>query len=167
MVSELHPTKRIDDAIEALKMLPKDVLLVVLGEGQERPRLEAKIKATGLEDRVILKGFVADAPNYLFAFDIFLHASRSEALAFAVLEAGCASLPVVATRVGGLPEIIRSDQDGILVSPYAPAEIADALSFLIHNPDRAARLGASLHDRVLHDFSVDTMLQKTLALYVP
>ncbi len=168
MVSELHPTKRIEDALHALKMLVgiyPNLLLVVLGEGSERAKLESLIGALGLRDRAFLRGFVADAPQYEKAFDIFLHTSQSEALAYAILEAGCASLPVVATRVGGIPEIIEDGVSGLLVPPHNPHATAAALESLITDPARAHALGTALHTCVLTNFSQSKMLDATFACY--
>jgi glycosyltransferase involved in cell wall biosynthesis len=168
MVSELHPTKRVVDAIDAFALLEKnypETILVVLGEGEERQMLEDRIAKHGLADRVYLLGFVANGSQYLNAFDIFLHTSQSEALAYAVLEAGCARLPVVATKVGGIPEIIENGVSGLLVPAHSPASVASALEELLKNPERAEQLGAHLHAKVIRDFSQVEMIKKTLARY--
>ncbi len=168
MISELHPTKRIDDAIRAMKIIAENhpgALLVVIGEGQERQKLEDLIRELHLRNHVSLVGFKSEAASLLPAFDLFVHSSQSEALGLALLEAGCASLPVVATRVGGIPEIIPDDDHGLLVSPRNPEALATAIDSLIKDPARARELGARLHARALHDFSLDKMLAKTIALY--
>lgn len=168
MISELHPTKRIEDAIEAMALLGKthpEARLIVLGEGEQRSALERLIHERGLETNVTLAGFVPDASSYLSAFDIFVHASRSEALAYVVLEAGCASLPVVATQVGGVPEIITDGENGLLVPKYRPDLMAAAISSLIEDPERAAQFATVLHAKVTSDFSKEQMIEKTFALY--
>jgi len=168
MVSELHPIKRIEDAIDAMAILAlryPDAILVVCGEGELRRALEERIARHGLADRVFLLGFVEDAPSYLSAFDIFVQASQSEALGLAVLEAGCAALPVVGTRVGGIPEIIESSVSGLLVPPRSSAAIARALALLIDDPDLRARYGKTLEESVRADFSLERMARETLARY--
>jgi glycosyltransferase involved in cell wall biosynthesis len=168
MVSELHPTKQIADAVSAMALLAEEhpyVILVVLGEGSERTSLEEQIKRTNLTDRVFLLGFIPNAAALLHAFDLFLHSSRSEALAYAILEAGCASLPVVATAVGGIPEIITNGREGLLVPSGSPEAIARALDSLIRNSAHAKSLGAALHTRVLTVFSKEKMVRATFALY--
>lgn len=172
MVSELHPTKRIEDAIEAFALLngglrnPRfETILVIIGEGGERAKLEHLIHERGLTGRVFLLGFVANAEQYLSALDLFLHTSQSEALGYAILEAGNARLPVVATRVGGIPEIIEDGVSGLLVPPHAPRAIAAALEELLANPARTEQLGEHLYARVVRDFSQEEMIKKTLALY--
>lgn len=168
MLSELHPTKRISDAISAMGLLAEkypDILLVVLGEGSERTRLEKQILEAGLTDRVFLLGFVPDAATRITAFDMFLHTSQSEALAYAVIEAGYASLPVVATRVGGIPEILPDDSYGLLVPPRDPKAIAAAIESLLLDRAHAAELGAHLHARIQESFSKAQMVSETLAQY--
>jgi glycosyltransferase involved in cell wall biosynthesis len=168
MLSELHPTKRVIDAIIAMQSLVQthpNVVLVILGEGEERIRLEKEVAARGLEKHVFLIGFVADGPSYLQAFDLFLHASLSEALGYVILEAGCANLPVVATRVGGVPEIIENGQNGLLVPPRQPLALAQAVLSLMDAPLIRARLADTLHDTVLQHFSKEAMSAETFAAY--
>lgn len=168
MLSELHPTKRVDDAIDAVAALREttpSLRLVVLGEGEERTRLEARIKDEGLEDMIRLAGFVPDGASYLKAFDLFLHTSRTDALAYAVIEAGRAGLPVVATRVGGIPEVVQHGTSGVLVAPGRPDLLADALAGLIARPEQAAALGHALQERIETEFSMKRMVEDTLAQY--
>lgn len=168
MLSELNATKRVEDAIVAFSLLaPKhpEAILVVLGKGGERTKLEDLIRDTHMQGHVSLIGFRDDATSLLKAFDLFLHTSLCEAMSFAILEAGCAALPVVATRVGGIPEIILDADHGILVPAREPEAVAEAIESLMGNPPLAAELGARLRARVLHSFSKAEMLRKTLALY--
>ena len=127
--------------------------------------LEKLIRELHLRDHVSLSGFRSDAPSLLKAFDLFVHTSSSEALGYAILEAGCVALPVVATRVGGIPEIIPDADHGILVAPYNPPALAVAIESLMLDRQRAAELGARLHARVQNSFSKQQMVTKTLALY--
>lgn len=168
MLSELNPTKRIEDAIRAFSILvPKhpEAILIVLGEGQEREALENLIRELHLGDQVSLPGFRSDGSTFLKAFDLFVHASSSEALGYAILEAGCASLPVVAANVGGIPEIIPNDGYGLLVPPRNPEAFAVAIESLMSDRQRAAELGARLHARVQNSFSKQKMVSETLKLY--
>lgn len=168
MISELNPTKRIEDAIRALAMIVEkhpETILIVFGEGRERHALQSLVRELHLGNRVFLPGFKNDARSLLKAFDLFLHTSQSEALGYVVLEAGCAALPVVATRVGGIPEIIPDDDYGLLVPPRSPEAFASAIESLMRNPQRAAELGARLHARVQNSFSKLKMVEETLVLY--
>lgn len=168
MISELHSTKGVDDALSAMRLLVQEnpnLILVVCGEGVERERLEKEIHTLNLSSKVFLLGFIKDAATYARAFDIFLHSARSEALGYAILEAGCASLPVVATNVGGIPEIISNEAYGTLVPPHNPPALAEALSSLLESKEQRETLGNALHTRVARSFSKETMLEATLSLY--
>jgi len=168
MISELHPTKRVEDAVEAMAILVRahpDALLVVMGDGQERTNLELLIHERGLDGRIVLAGFVEGGARYLHAFDMFLHAARSESFCLAVAEAGLAALPVVATRVGGIPEIVESRKSGLLVPPLRPDLIAVALAEYFDDPERARAFGAALKERVTERFSLDRMVEETRRCY--
>lgn len=168
MLSELHPTKRVEDALAAVKEL-KDLFpslrLVVMGDGELKEWLTSVIAHYGLEGSVTLSGFVADAPRYLKAFDVFVHASRSEALAYALLEAGHAALPVAATRVGGIPEVVRHKETGLLVPRENPHALARALRTLLEHPEEARAYGVALQERVVTHFSLDQMIRETVRVY--
>ena len=168
MLSELHPTKRVGDAIRAFAAIAErhpEAVLFIISDGELRAELEQLIRDLHLNRRVVLLGAVTDARRYLRAFDIFVHVSISEALGLAILEAGCASLPVIATRVGGVPEIISDDSCGVLVPPRDHEALAAAIETLMDEPLRAADLGARLRARVQASFSKQAMLSETLALY--
>lgn len=168
MACELHPTKRVVDAIRAFKLVHEKhprAILVVAGTGQEASRLKEFVEKLGLADCVFLLGFVTAIDTKMSAFDLFLHTSRSEALALVILEAGCASLPVVATNVGGIPEVIEDEKSGILIPPFAPDIAAEKISELIADPARATALGDALHARVTTEFTEERMLRKTFGAY--
>jgi len=168
MVSELNQTKRVQDAIRAFSIIVPthpEAILIVIGEGRERRALEDLIRELHLGRHVSLVGFRENASSLLKAFDLFLHTSSSEALGYAILEAGCATLPVVATRVGGIPEVIPDDYHGLLIPTYNPEALATAIESLMCDPRRAAELGARLHARVQNSFSKQKMISETLALY--
>lgn len=168
MLSELHPTKRVDDAILAFAPIAArhpDTALLIISEGKERARLECLTANLHLEKSVVLLGFIKDAPQYFSAFDIFVHSSQSEALALAVLEAGCAALPTIATSVGGIPEIIEDGRSGLLVPVRDPASLARAIETLYDNPEKARSLGDALRVRVERDFTRERMVRETLFLY--
>lgn len=168
MVSELHTTKRISDGVRAFAKIKDEfpnAIFVAVGEGEERAELEKLIDELHIRDRVFFPGFVQDVKTKLSAFDLFIHTSRSEALAYAVLEAGCASLPVISTRVGGIPEIIEDKVSGVLIPPFRQDLAANELRALINNPGAARELGKALKTRVESTFSLPKMIRKTLSLY--
>lgn len=167
-VAELHPIKGLRYLIEAAHILAErgtNFVVLVAGEGEQRAELEQEIRRYGLGSRVFLLGYVKNASTYLSAFDIFVLASLSEALAYAILEAGLAERPVVATRVGGIPEIISSDTLGLLVPPKDPQTLANACMRLMSDETLRDQLGRALREKIIHEFSLERMVQDTFALY--
>lgn len=167
MISELHPTKRIEDsivAIEKLKLHFPNILLLVAGEGDHRKILEQEITKRSLQNNVKLLGFVEDVSKYTKAFDIFLFPSKTEGLGYALLEAGAAEMPVVASRVGGIPEVITDGASGILITPEHPDEIVDAV-IKLSDKDIANKMGSTLAERVRRGFVFDKMMSDTIKTY--
>lgn len=167
-VAELHPTKGLDTLIGAFARLPRTAdapVLVIIGDGTEWHRLQKLVQIHDLAGRVVLAGFVEDAARYLSAFDLFAFASRSEALGYALLEAGLARLPAVATRVGGIPEIVVDGVSGLLVPADDAKALARALETLIEDAALRARLAEALHAHVREGFSIERMTRETLAAY--
>ncbi len=165
--SELHKNKGLDYMISAMSTIiaynPK-TLFVIMGEGEERTNLENLIEKT-CPNNVFLLGNVPESKQYLKAFDIFTLTSRTEAFPYALLEAGLASLPTVASCVGGIPEVIEDMKSGILVKPYRPDDIAHAVQFLIEHPDKRREYGSALHEIVKNKFNTEKMIRSTFSLY--
>lgn len=167
-IAELHPTKQLDVLVRAFGMIANeftDTGLVLMGDGEERMKLEKLRDELSLQERIILTGHVSQASRYLAALDIFVLPSRSEALGYAVLEAGLATLPVIASRVGGIPEIVTNGENGILVRSGSILELADALRTLLKDQALRARYGEALKETVHTRFLKDQMLDATFALY--
>ncbi len=106
-----------------------------------------------------------DAARHLKNFDIFVLPSLKEGLPYVLLEAGLAELPVIATAVGGVPEIIEDNKTGILVNPANSQELAEAIKKLIKNSSLCQKLSQSLHQKILQEFSFGEMLDRTLTAY--
>jgi glycosyltransferase involved in cell wall biosynthesis len=171
MIAELHANKGIEHAIKAVKLLQKKsvdekFILVIIGEGEERAALEKLIRELRLEHQVFLVGKKEQAPELLQAFNVFLLSSVKEGLPYVVLEAGLAELPVIATAVGGVPEIIKDMKSGILVKPRHEDEIALALDFLITNKNKCNEFGAALKEQATGNFSLKALVSQTSILYV-
>jgi len=168
-LAELHKNKGLEYALEGLALLAKQTtqpfLFLILGEGEERAKLEALRDKLGLGDRVFFAGYRSEGIRLLSAFDIFLLPSITEAFPYAILEAGKVGLPVLATAVGGIPEIIDDMQSGILIQSKNPGEIARALTYLINNPEKREQLSRNIAERIRDRFSVDQMVEETLKLY--
>ncbi len=167
-IAELHRTKGIRYLIEAVEKLissGENIIAIVLGEGEDRLNLERLIREKRLEDSFFLPGHFENARTYLKSFDIFVLPSLSEALGYVLLEAGLAELPTVASAAGGIPEIIDSGKNGLLVPARDPGALADALHTLLHDRERASVYGTALKEKVARLFSKEKMLRQTERLY--
>ncbi len=164
----LHPVKGHADALPALAQVVAqrpETHFVWAGEGEERPRLEHWLREHTLTAHVHLLGARADVPALLAASDLFLLPSRWEGVSVAILEAMAAGLPVVATAVGGTPEVVVEGQTGLLVPPQDPHALAGAILRLLDRPEAAARLGEAGSQRVAAHFTLAHMVAQTEALY--
>src|SRR3989344_2294375 len=168
-IAELHRVKGLDILLLAWSEFVKKRggKLVIIGEGDERENLENKANLLDILDSVEFKGRVENAREHLKDFDIFVLSSRSEALPYVLLEAGMAELPVIATRVGGIPEIVESGTTGILVTPENHQEILSSLILLYEDESLRKRLGSELKKKILEDFSKEKVVEKTFNLYLP
>ena len=164
-VAELHKNKSLDDAINAVSKIQTPFVYFIVGEGEERKNLEKLIAEKHLENKVFLVGFLENANQYLKAFDIFMLVSRKEGLPYTLIEAGSASLPCIATNVGGIPDIIENGNSGILVKKGGVGEITRALEYLIGHEDTRTLYGKNLEAKVDKDFSIEQMMEKIELLY--
>jgi glycosyltransferase involved in cell wall biosynthesis len=138
---------------------------VIVGEGPDRPALEAEIERLGIGDRVRLLGERRDVPELLGAADVFVLSSRSEGLPVSVLEAMVAGLPVVASRVGGVGELVEDEETGLLVAPGNPDELSTALERVLGDRELRRRLGAAGRERVERHFDLESFRRAHLDLY--
>lgn len=166
-VGNLTPKKDYDTLVFALERLRREVpgaRLVLVGAGPEEAQLRELVAARGLTGHVLLAGVRDDVPTLLPAFDVFALSSRYEGLSIALLEAMAAGVAPVATRVGGIPEVIRDGTDGLLVPPGEPGLLARALAELAREPSRRRRLGAAAASRAAC-FGIDRAAATLLATY--
>ena len=166
-LSELHYTKGLDILIRAFAevLRGKPARIVIMGEGEERQELKELAVALDVQHQVNFAGFVPNAREHLGQFDIFTLTSRTEGLPYTLLEAGVASLPVVASRVGGIPEVITNNETGLLVTKENVSELSQALLKLFNDKELRMKLGANLHTKVENEFGLKQMLTATLASY--
>src|SRR3989344_4063814 len=145
-IAELHRIKGLDILLTAWsKFIRKHpARLLIVGEGEERKNLENMAHNLGISGSVNFKGFVDNARSLLSSFDIFCMPSRSEAMPYTLLEAGLAELPVIATPVGGIPEIIESGINGVLVPPEDSEALFSTLILLAEDDALRKRLGTNL-----------------------
>ena len=169
-LGRLYATKGLGYLIEAISNLEtsfpsKKIVLVIFGDGPEREALKLQVTSYKLQDKVFLVGDVADAAKYLPAFDALILSSVKEGLPYLILEAGLAGIPVISTNVGGVGEIIKDGENGILIEPKNPQAIADAVKNIINDGDKAKKLSAKLKKSVSEDFSFKEMAERTEWVY--
>jgi len=168
LLGRLVPAKAPERFVEAIAVAREavpGVRALVIGEGPLRAAVEARVRQLGLENHVILTGVRRDVPKLLAGLDVLAFSSLREGLSIAMLEAMSAGVPVVATRVGGTPELIDSDVNGVLVPPNDPEALGRALIDLLTDPSRAEGLGGAGRDRVKAEFSMERMVETYEALY--
>src|SRR6185503_1026864 len=168
-VASMHlPDKGHDDLLEAAQALEArglraDWLLV--GEGALRPTYEARARELGLGESIHFLGRRADVPAVLARVDLVVHPSWAEGFPNAVLEAMAAARPVVATRVGGTPELVIEGVTGHLVEPRQPRALAETIAFALADRKRLRALGRRGRARVESSFSAEQMTRAVEALY--
>ena len=155
MVGNLRPVKGPDLFIDAAKLLLEKndkLCFKIAGEG-DRSGYQQKIDELGIQDQFQLLGSVSDIPGLLSTWDIAVLPSRAEGMPNAVLEYMAAGRPIVATRVGGTPELIQHESSGILTQPESPIELAAGIQRLLDHPKFAAQLAQAAQDgaRQRHD----------------
>ncbi len=164
-ISELTKNKGLRYTINALSEVKVPFVFFVIGEGEERENLEGLIFEKGLQDKVFLLGFIDIANLYLKAFDIFTLTSMKEGLPYSIMEAGGAAVPVIASNIGGIPDIVENNKSGILVKKGSIPEIKKAIETLGKNPEKRVEFGNKLKQKIEKDFDIEQMIKKTVALY--
>jgi glycosyltransferase involved in cell wall biosynthesis len=168
-VGFLVPLKALDVLVRAASQLAPEfpgLKVLVVGEGEERARLEALVAELGLDGTVLLPGHRADVPDVLASFDVAVLCSDSEGSPLSVLEYMEAGKPVVATRVGGVPDLIDDGVHGLLVERRDHAGLADAVASLLRDRERAARIGERARKRRRREFDIEVMVRALEDLYV-
>ena len=167
-VAVLRPQKGLDvlvrAAAEAARELPA-LRVAIAGEGPERGRLEALAAELGVEDRVALLGQRSDVPDLLEAFDVAVSSSWFEGSPLAMMEYMDAGLPMVATRVGGVPDLIEDGVHGVLVEPGDPSALAAGIVELVRDRGRAEEMGARARERRRTEFDLDGTVRRLERLY--
>lgn len=168
-VSYLSPEKDQATLIKAFQTVKKnlpDTLLVIVGDGELRSGLGQLVSDLGLKDSVRFTGFRSDSGAIMRHFDVFCLPSLSEGLSAAIMEAMANHLPVVATRVGGNPELVIEGETGLLVEPGEPNFLADALEKLLRSPDLISTMGSAGRQRIERHFTSATKLENFEKLYL-
>ena len=154
-----------------LKAIPKvvqrfpEVVFLFVGDGRERPSLEITTSHLNIKDRVIFAGMRKDVPEILSILNVFVLPSLNEGLPMALLEAQAAQIPVVATRVGAIPDVLQGGVTGILVPPKDPQAIAEAITMILSNKKFASEIAQKGFERVRDNFSSEKMGSKYHSIY--
>jgi glycosyltransferase involved in cell wall biosynthesis len=151
------------DAVPALLARVPSARVVVVGGGEREEEL--RVRARPLGDAVRFLGPRPDMRELLAASDVVALPSLAEALPTALMEAAAAGRPVVATRVGGVPEVVAEGRSGILVPPRDPDALAEALAALLADPARARGYGEFARQRARERFGIELQVERTLALW--
>jgi glycosyltransferase involved in cell wall biosynthesis len=168
-VGRLSSEKGVADLLRAFAVLAKDeprrCMLVIVGDGPERKNLENLAQELRIAECTRFAGHVADPSLFYAAADVLAIPSLSEGAPYALLEALAAGLPVVATAVGGIPEMVSDGINAVLVPPRKPETLASAIAGLLHDPDLAGHLVAAGKRRVAGEFASQVRADRLLGLY--
>jgi glycosyltransferase involved in cell wall biosynthesis len=168
-IGELNQNKNHTTVIDAVAEFNEThqtkILLIIISDGELRASLEEQASLKGLREYVYFVGHKKEARQYLSALDIFVLPSLKEGLPYALLEAGYAGLPCVASFVGGIPEVVTNLETGLLIDPHNHNSIVAALDHLINEPDARIHYGDALKKRVSDQFGLATMIDKTKLVY--
>ena len=168
MVSRLSPEKGVDVLLRAVQQaiqVVSPLTVLIIGDGPQAAELHQLASQSGLNETVHFLGARSDIPVLNRLFDLFVLSSREEACPMALLEAMAAGRAVVATHVGGTPEVVTHDVEGLLVPPDDPEALARALFMLLKEPGRRTAMGAAAHQRVARQFTKERMVHETLSFY--
>jgi glycosyltransferase involved in cell wall biosynthesis len=167
-VARLDPYKALHVLLHAAAYLKDDfpdIRILIAGDGPDRVRLERLIAELGLQQVVLLLGSRMDVPDLIAACDVATLCSYSETTPLAIMEYMAMAKPVVATRAGGIPDLIEDGVHGLLVEPEHSAGLASAIATLLRGPDRARELGEQARQRQQREFSIDVVVHRVQQLY--
>ncbi len=153
------------DAMTTVQRQIPDVQCVVIGDGELRVALQRQAERLNLTSHTHFLGYRCDARALMSDFNLFVHPSRWEGFGLVFLEAMAASLPIVATQAGSIPEIVVDGETGLLVPPDDAASLAKAMVALLSDEERARVMGEAGHQRLLQQFTVEAMAKATADIY--
>lgn len=168
-LAELNHNKNLSVALQAVADInhrsAQKIFYTVFGSGDLEDTLRSEAASLGIGDAVYFAGTFPDVRECLPAFDVFILPSKKEGLPYALLEAGRAKLPVIASNVGGIPEVITHGKNGLLIDPNDVASIIVSLEYLLENPKLTERYGNALAETVHARFSLPNMIARTVSIY--
>lgn len=168
-IASLTPEKGLATLVEAVPRLAAQypsLQVCIVGDGPLRADLEREAQAGGLESRVQFCGATADVRPYLSSFDVLALPSLSEGMGRVLMEAMAMNVPVVASRTGGVPEVVTDGETGLLVSPGDPAALAEGLAALLGDEAGRRAMAERARRRVAEEFSLDRMIRSVEQIYM-
>jgi glycosyltransferase involved in cell wall biosynthesis len=173
IVANFRKMKGHQTIVDALSRIQAEILNIkclfvgdeFVNEKSYKQELYKYVQETQLEHTIIFTGTQEDIPGILSVFDLFLLPSLWEGFPTSILEAMAMKKPVIASAVGGIPEIIVPDKTGILIPPQNPDALADAILFLLNNPDIASKMGEAGYERVRRCFTLESVVAQTETIY--
>ncbi len=152
-------------ATDILKEMAPKIRVIIVGEGPLRMELDRLVKQTHVEDIVFFLGFREDVPQILASLDLFVLSSYLEGMGSSILDAMASRLPVVATKAGGIPEVVVNGETGLLVPPRSPTALAKAILKIYEDRELGSRLGQKGYEVVHERFSAEAMAAKVIKEY--
>lgn len=165
-IANFYKTKGLKYFIKAVHILNNKYQLpatkyIIIGDGKERKKIESLIREYSLENKVFLLGRIPQAYKYIPAFDVFVLPSLKEGFPWVILEAMAAGVPILATKTGGLPEIIKENRDGILVPTKNSQLLAEKTYWLLTHSNEAEEMAQRAKQKLKKEFTLKKMLEKT------
>ena len=167
-VSVLRPQKALDVFVRASARLLRersDLYVLLAGDGPLRGELTELVRSLGVQDRLLMLGYRSDASDVVAALEVAISSSAYEGSPLAVMEYMESARPIVATRVGGVPDLIEDGVNGLLVDPGDEAALAAAIGRMLADPEAARGMGEAARERRRREFTVDLMVRRFEALY--
>ena len=172
-IAELHKNKGLSYLIEAFATLQnstnnkslQNTILIIIGDGEEKESLIYLAKKLQVDKNIYFITKEGNANSYLKAFDIFVLPSIKEGLPYAILEAGIAELPIISSNIGGIPEVVINNKNGILTEPGSAHSLTGALKYLLQNPGIMSDFSTNIKEKVTRDFSLNKMISNTINVY--
>lgn len=167
-IANFFKTKGLEFLIEAADMLinkqRQDIIFAIIGDGELRPQLEEQIKNKNLSSSFLLLGKKQSAAKYLKAFDVYVSSSVKEGVPYSILEAMAAGLPIIATAVGGVPEVIKNEANGLLIDAENPLAISKKINLLLTDNSLTSRLVQRAASDI-NNYSLEGQISQTLDAY--
>ncbi len=165
-IAEWTKNKGLFYLLKAIKEIDKEFELIMIGSGEnpDKEKMHQYIKKNELKN-VHLIEWIDNASQYLKAFDIFILPSIKEGLPYTILEASAAEIPIITTPIGGIPEIIKNNVNGLLVQPKNSQQLAEKIKYLINNPEKIKELTRKAKEKAEKEFSLEKTIEKTKGLY--